>query len=882
MVRERTVLGWMLVAWASWAACAVSPAHGALDPPHDVSRAIDCAACHIAHHAVGGAITRIGGNSNLCISCHSAGGVAAASALADGDQAIPGEGGTSHRWDSGASGWVKKGPANTSTGAVQSTGAFTGRYRKTYTITVTGAGDVGGALFAWTTSTAQRQTYLDGFPALSYNGSTGTQDWSTSAWQEIGEADGVGAGVVRVVAGAACAGGNCLRVGGGLMSAINVARAADLHAGTAAMLTFSYRRQLSACPKTSTAGVVLQVSANGAPWTTLATYMLNACDAAQVAQAFDVTPYIAATTSIRFLGTGTAGATDFLYVDDVQLENLVTGGGPIDVPVAAAVSLDEGIGLAFGNGATSPSFKVGDQWTVYVNPDVNQPTTFALTARLADGKVTCSTCHNEHSQLAEPFDPSAPPYPATGPGGEGRHNQRLDNDIDQMCADCHGARNVTTAQSSHPVGIAAPATSLPLDKTMGMVRCSTCHDAHFQSGGNGMLLRGGNVNALCSDCHTLADTTSPAAHLSPSTGVLWPGPQYGTLFPRVSDTSQRGLCTNCHQAHGWPDQANVGQDYPSLLVNREEKLCFACHDGSPVAKNVRASFTKSYRHPTTDYGDRHTTTEGDAAAAFGTSNRHAECADCHDSHVARADASPPLAPAASNRIRGVSRVAVTNGAAGTVPAYTYRGPTDTTGPVAEYQLCFKCHSSWTTRPAGQSDLAVRFNTNNPSFHPVEGQGKNLNIRTNSFVAGWNAARTTYCTDCHTSDDVGVRGPHGSQYRYLLKRPYVASGAARTTASTEACFDCHTFATYGTTQSSDTVLGYSRFNRPGFEAGHSLHVQEKRAPCYACHDSHGSSTQPHLIVTGRNPGLNSYTETATGGSCSPTCHTPRTYTINYAR
>jgi len=114
--------------------------------------------------------------------------------------------------------------------------------------------------------------------------------------------------------------------------------------------------------------------------------------------------------------------------------------------------------VTFGNGTSSPYFKLGSQWTVYANPDINQPTSFALAARLANEKVTCSTCHNEHSQLAEPFDLAAPAYPLTGNGGEGRHNQRLDNDINQICVDCHSARNVTAAQSSHPVGIVIPAT----------------------------------------------------------------------------------------------------------------------------------------------------------------------------------------------------------------------------------------------------------------------------------------------------------------------------------------------------------------------------------------------------------------------------------------
>jgi predicted CXXCH cytochrome family protein len=397
-----------------------------------------------------------------------------------------------------------------------------------------------------------------------------------------------------------------------------------------------------------------------------------------------------------------------------------------------------------------------------------------------------------------------------------------------------------------------------------------------------MLLRSGDVNALCTDCHTLADTTTPAAHLDPTTGVLWPGPQYGTLFPPITDTTKRGVCTNCHAPHGWPDAANPGQHYPILLVNQEENLCYACHDGNPVAKNILIQFTKSYRHPTADYSGRHSWSEGANSASYGTTNRHAECEDCHNSHVARTDTVAPTAPTASNRIIGVGRVAVTNGAAGTVPTYTYRAASDSTAPVAEYQMCFKCHSSWTTQPAGQSDMAVKFNSNNPSFHPVEARGKNTNINVNSFVNGWTGSRLLYCSDCHTSEDVTVRGPHGSQYRYLLKRPYIASSGSHTTASTEACFDCHSFNTYANSQSTDTVWGYSRFNRPNSDKGHESHIVEERVPCYACHDSHASGTKPHLIVTGRNPGINSYTETTNGGSCSPTCHGTESYTINYAR
>ena len=99
-------------------------------------------------------------------------------------------------------------------------------------------------------------------------------------------------------------------------------------------------------------------------------------------------------------------------------------------------------------------------------------------------------------------------------------------------------------------------------------------------------------------------------------------------------------------------------------------------------------------------------------------------------------------------------------------------------------------------------------------------------------------------------------------------------------SGESCFDCHRYDTYANQGATSTVKGYSRFNLPTFEQGHTFHVDDKGYPCYACHESHGSTTLPHLIVTGRNPGLNSYTHTATGGTCAPSCHGTESYNVNY--
>jgi predicted CXXCH cytochrome family protein len=563
------------------------------------------------------------------------------------------------------------------------------------------------------------------------------------------------------------------------------------------------------------------------------------------------------------------------------------GGSGTNLLTGANVLLDSGVSVAFV-GALAGSFVLNDKWNVFVRPDLRMPTNIEMAKRLENGVTMCSTCHDQHSQEPEPFDPAAPAYGGTGTGA-GRHYQRIANDYAAMCVDCHSVRNVTaSSQGSHPVGVAIPATAaykapsaaLPLDP-ISQVECLSCHQPHYGPATDGTLRRTAAWNALCVDCHTLADTASPGKHfVTSNAATLWPGGQYGSTLPASTGTALQGTCLNCHETHGWPDNAAPAQDYPLLLADREQNLCTTCHDGSPVTKNIRAELLKTYRHPIETDG-RHVNTET-AAAAFGTANRHAECADCHNAHQARADTVAPTAPAASNRIKNVKGVTVTNGAAGTAPTYTF-----TTNAANEYQVCFKCHSSWTTQPAGQTNFAVKFNPNNPSYHPVEAVGKNTNINVNAFVAPWTGSRTMYCTDCHSSDTTTVRGPHGSAFRYLVKKAATGtngtaavSSASRTMAATELCFDCHAYNTYRNTGATTTQKQYSRFYNG--DKGHTFHVGDRNYPCYACHDTHGASTQPHLIVTGRNPGINTFTHSLTGSStCSPTCHGSQTYSHTYA-
>jgi hypothetical protein len=165
---------------------------------------------------------------------------------------------------------------------------------------------------------------------------------------------------------------------------------------------------------------------------------------------------------------------------------------------------------------------------------------------------------------------------------------------------------------------------------------------------------------------------------------------------------------------------------------------------------------------------------------------------------------------------------------------------------------------------------------------VEAAGRDLSIRLGAFTPGWTATSLTACGDCHGSDFEGSRGPHGSNYDYILRKPYTPSPVPRTMGLDESCFSCHAYDVYANAASPEAVQGESRFSGPGATVGHAGHVDSDRVPCGACHITHGSATQPHLIVTGRVPGIVTYSETPTGGTCTATCHGPASYTVTYAR
>ena len=567
------------------------------------------------------------------------------------------------------------------------------------------------------------------------------------------------------------------------------------------------------------------------------------------------------TFTISITAPGDVGTATFDWLDSDGFSGSgLTGEG---------VALAEGLQLTFENGLVSPAFEAGDSWTLFVRTDLRLPSfddafekpmaqRLAEVTRLPDrsfdttfGKVVCSVCHDQHSQEHQPFDPSAPSY--GGPDtGDGRHFQRQPNDSNQMCKVCHDVRNVQSADAgSHPVAVTIPAgdfqtpLALPLDPS-AQVECLSCHAPHFTTSGganggqgDGYLLRLG-IGDICFDCHTLADRAG-GSHFDPSSGLLWPGGQYGSNFPAHS-AEKRGFCVNCHWPHGWPDDDNMSQDYSRLWVERydiaddgsdpadAEDLCFTCHDGDPAGTDIRGEFAKGtngadiFHHPVSDPEQ--------------TAGRSVECVDCHNPHKARPD----------NRLAGATGVDLAGNPVGPGTAQDR--------DVAQEEVCFKCHGdSFNQSRPDTSNKRLDFQTTNSAFHPVAGPGQNQSSNLqNALLGGLTTASTLVCTDCHNNQATadaqgpasnsaqGPQGPHGSTNAAIRRAAYwtdLLGPEDWDPANFELCFLCHDPQKLVVARRFDEGASTNFYDDiDGRDNLHWVHLEDRsdkaRATCKNCH------------------------------------------------
>ncbi|PKQ37716.1 MAG: hypothetical protein CVT59_06665 [Actinobacteria bacterium HGW-Actinobacteria-1] len=416
----------------------------------------------------------------------------------------------------------------------------------------------------------------------------------------------------------------------------------------------------------------------------------------------------------------------------------------------------------------------------------------------------------------------------------------------------------------------------------GSLTCANCHNVHYnqaqKAGAAWDMARasdpdntkltvsstayGSTAADFCMRCHdgasspatTTATTLVPySAAFGTVTAPYFPGWDKNASGYRFADSGHmaattangKALCETCHDPHAsdnarltaWTRPAGVtwagglsvaGSRVNTSTVAREENLCYKCHGNGtasyPRANGAKDVYTKSnltYKHVMATYTGRHADTE--TASLLGGTNRHSECTDCHDAHVAKQVGGTALALHNGTSSKAGSAV---YGAWGTQVSFAtsnFGAPTGFTpvrlaGGANDYEayLCFKCHSSNTSVPSGQTNIAQEFNPSNFSYHNVLGQGTGVQ---SSFTFQDSAGTTrnitwavptastflkspyttnsmVTCTDCHTNSQnaaTQASGPHGSTVQWILDPGYTnwTTTTNLLSYSTTICGKCHT-------------------------------------------------------------------------------------------
>ena len=374
---------------------------------------------------------------------------------------------------------------------------------------------------------------------------------------------------------------------------------------------------------------------------------------------------------------------------------------------------------------------------------------------------------------------------------------------------------------------------------------------------------------------------------------------------------QANLCLTCHDGTG--ATTNVAAQYTDATVpaNNAATRSYYRHDALTASAHTQSGQN--------EFG--------------GVLNRHSECGDCHDPHRVTSAASTQTTAGwtAGGRLAGTSGVAMTPGTGGAPPTYTFLDG-EQRAVTLEYQLCLKCHSGFTTLPSNTGftpsryvlDKGVELDPANASSHPVARPGTNATAKMDASLAGtspykqWNftSASTIRCSSCHVSgtrfnaalppagavgayDPPGAGAdmpPHTSKNRSLLILPYrdrvLKSSTERYAAADFAlCYACHAEQPFSSQTSTATNFRLHGMHLTGItgqgNGGTDIDTAgagQSNAICAECHFRLHSSAYPdpgqtlngqrlvNFAPNVRPSGtVRSWTKTATGGSCTLTCH-----------
>jgi predicted CXXCH cytochrome family protein len=408
--------------------------------------------------------------------------------------------------------------------------------------------------------------------------------------------------------------------------------------------------------------------------------------------------------------------------------------------------------------------------------------------------------------------------------------------------------------------LAANGTTSDLTKSVQLIRgnieCSTCHNPHIQSTDKlspNFLVLDNRKGAICLACHD-PNPRTVNGHDNPL--AMWSRGTHSTSGTLVNPVANVGgyatvadfACQSCHVSHN-----AVGT---GLLRNSNETDCVLCHSGggnlSPAAPNVFVEFSKQGGHPFTTNNGSHDPSE----PVLLNQNRHATCADCHNSHAADHVASFPAPPTIRVSQQGVSGISAADGVTVTNPA------------VNQFESCLRCHGTSTgknTNPAVFGYLPVwaasaldplnvipQFNVSSTSSHPVTHDRNSPfpqpSLRANMLnldgaTPGRPMGMRILCSDCHNSDDnrefggTGANGPHGSAWLHILERRYEFSQAAIPGGPVTNLFPNPDLSAVGPYAMCAKCHDLTQLVSNTSFSGHANHISDGFS-CSVCHTGHG--------------------------------------------
>ncbi|MCL4514926.1 MAG: cytochrome c3 family protein [Firmicutes bacterium] len=389
--------------------------------------------------------------------------------------------------------------------------------------------------------------------------------------------------------------------------------------------------------------------------------------------------------------------------------------------------------------------------------------------------------------------------------------------------------------------LSTPSSTDAVQYKSGKLQCTSCHNPHDNT--NGYFLVKPNSDGtygsqICLSCHERKVGWPTGIHRNTTDATkLYNG-----------KTVAQNACASCHKVHGAPQAVRLLRGDDATGAFTEEAVCYNCHDGAP-ASDKKTEFARAYAHPVASTTGVHDAVESYKFGDPKKTARHVECADCHDPHAA-SNALPPLASGApGGGLENVNGVGVnyTGAPAWGSPAFVQKSQV-----TREFELCFKCHSSYnygSTPPASpslgqaQTDPAVEFNPANASYHNVGVPGATTRASgKGTYLLGMNSSTILLCSSCHGSNTTVVANSaaptavHGSANAFILKAPFSTATGRSTSTDNDLCFKCHDRYTYGGSSNRTTNSGFSNSGEGNLHNLGGMVGSKHRVACVSCHSA----------------------------------------------